>query len=131
MVLTDAPPDHSSRREANLVRSGNAGLRRVFKSRDVSIYAVPHARSIVSGPGRPAVLALRESRLAVHVSRGGRYRIAVRWSPYWHASAGCLARTSDGMLGLRTSTAATVRIAFDVTARSLVDAFARRTPSCS
>jgi hypothetical protein len=131
VVLTDAPTDHSSRREANLVRSGNAGLRRVFTSRDVSIYAVPHARSIVSGPGRPAVLALRESRLAVHVSRGGRYRIAVRWSPYWHASTGCLARTSDGMLGLRTSTAATVRIAFDVTARSLVDAFVRTTPSCS
>jgi hypothetical protein len=77
------------------------------------------------------VLALRESRLAVHVSRGGTYRIAVRWSPYWHASTGCLARSSDGMLRLQTRTSAIVRIAFDVDARSLFDAFAGTEPACS
>jgi hypothetical protein len=131
VLLTTAPPDHSSRREATVVESEAAGLRRVFTSRDVSIYTVPHARPIVSGPGSPAVLALRESRLAVHVSRGGTYRIAVRWSPYWHASTGCLARSSDGMLRLQTRTSAIVRIAFDVDARSLFDAFAGTEPACS
>ena len=43
-------------------------------------------------------------------------RIAVRWSPYWHASTGCLTRTKRGLLRLRTLTAATVHIKFDVNA---------------
>jgi hypothetical protein len=130
VVLTESPTDFSSRREAKLVRSGDTGLRKVFASREVSIYAVPRPQPIVTGPGRPKVLALRESRLMVHVSRGGTYRVAVRWSPYWHASTGCLAHMPDGMLRLQTDTAATVRIAFDVDPTSLFDAFAHTTPGC-
>jgi hypothetical protein len=130
VVLTNAPPDHTSRREASLVRSGDAGLRRVFASRGVSIYAVPRPQPIVTGPGRPTLLALRESRLLVRVTRGGTYRLAIRWSPYWRASAGCLARGDGGMLRLRTKAAATVRIAFDVDAGSLFDAFADTVPRC-
>ena len=130
VVLTDAPPDHSSRREARLVRSGDTGLTRVFAGRGVSIYAVPRPQPIVTGPGRPRVLALRESRLRVRVSRGGKYGIAVRWSPYWQTSTGCLTRGRGGMLSLRTPSAATVRISFDIDATSLFNAFADSTPRC-
>ena len=130
VVLTNAPPDRSSRREANLVRSGEAGLRRIFATRDVSIYAVPRPRPIVTGPGRPTVLALRESRLVVHVTRAGTYGVAVRWSPYWHASRGCLTRGPYGMTRLRAAGPGTVRIAFDVDARSLFHAFAEAAPTC-
>jgi hypothetical protein len=130
VVLTDSPPDYSSRREAKLVRSGDTGLRKVFASRRVSIYGVRRPQPIVTGPGRPTVLAFRESRLRIHVSRGGTYRVAVRWSPYWHASTGCLERAPDGLLRLQTRTAATVRIAFHVDATSLFDAFADSTPRC-
>ncbi len=97
---------------------------------EVSIYAVPRPQPIVTGPGRPTVLALRESRLLVRVSRGGTYRVAVRWSPYWHASTGCLARARGGMLELRSRTAATVQIAFDVDASSLFDALAGTRRTC-
>lgn len=130
VVLTKAPPDYTSQREARLVRSGRTGLTRVFEARYISIYAVPRARPIVTGPGRPSVLALRESRLVLRVSRPGTYRVAVRWSPYWRASAGCLDRTAHGMLQLRTRKAATVRIGFDVDAQSLIHAFANATPRC-
>jgi hypothetical protein len=130
VVLTNAPPDHSSRREARLVRSGRAGLRQVFARRGISIYAVPRPQPIVTGPGRPEVLALRESRLRVRVARGGTYRVAVRWSPYWHASTGCLTPAPGGLVRLRTTSAATVRIAFDVDMTSLFDAFADTTPRC-
>ena len=51
------------------------------------------------------VLALRESRLAVHVPHAGTYRVAVHWSPYWHASTGLPLAPSGGMLQLRTGTA--------------------------
>jgi hypothetical protein len=130
VVLTRSPPDYSSRNEARLVRSGRTGLRRVFSTHEVSIYAVPRPQPIVTGPGRPTVLALRQSRLVVRVSRGATYRVAVRWSPYWHASTGCLARGPDGMLQLRIRTAATVRIAFDVDASSLFDALAGTRRTC-
>jgi hypothetical protein len=131
VVLTDSPTDHSSQHEAAVVRSGNSGLRQVFVTPHVSVYAVPHPREIVTGPGRPTVLALRESRLVVRVSRSGTYRIAVRWSPYWHASTGCLARSPDGMLQLRAPRAATVRIVFDVDARGLFDALVGTARTCS
>jgi hypothetical protein len=130
VVLTRSPPDYSSRQEAALVRSGHAGLRRVWASPEIAIYTVPLPQPIVTGPGRPTVLALRESRLLVRVTHSGTYRVAVRWSPYWQASTGCLARTRDGMLRLQTRAAATVRIGFDVEASSLLDALAGAAPTC-
>ena len=130
VVLTNAPPDFSSRREEALIRSGQAGLRRVFRTPLVSIFAVPRPRAILTGPGRPTVLALRESRLVVRLTRGGAYRLAVRWSPYWHASTGCLTPTRGGMLRLVTQTAATVRIGFDVDPTGLLEALAGTARSC-
>ena len=130
VVLTRSPPDYSSRQEAAIVRSGRAGLRRVWASLKIAIYTVPRPRPIVTGPGRPRVLALRESLLLIRVTRGGTYRVAVRWSPYWHASTGCLARTRTGMVTLRMRAAATVSMAFDVDPSSLLDAFAGSAPTC-
>jgi hypothetical protein len=130
VVLTRSPPDYSSRQEARLVRSGRAGLHRVWASREIAIYTVPRAQPIVTGPGRPKLLALRESRLLVRVARAGTYRVAVRWSPYWQPSTGCLTATRGGMLRLRTSAAATVQIVFDIDAASLLNAFAGTTPTC-
>jgi hypothetical protein len=130
VVLTRSPPDYSSRAEARLVRSGRTVLRRVFSTRTISIYAVPRPQPIVRGPGRPTVLAFRESRLVIRVSQAGMYGVAVRWSPYWHASKGCLARSRDGMVELQARRPGTVRIAFDVNASSLLAAFAGQSPRC-
>jgi hypothetical protein len=130
VVLTQAPPDVSSHREARLIRSGRVGLRRVFRTRMVSIYAVPRPRPIVTGPGSPALLALGGSRLLVRLSRGGTYRIAVRWSPYWRTSTGCLTRTPDGLLRLHTLRAAVVRIVFDVDGAGLLEALTGAAPGC-
>jgi hypothetical protein len=105
VVLSDAPPDYSSRREAAIVPTA---LHRVFTSPHIAIYAVPHARAITSA----TVLAFTQSSLSVRVPHAGAYRIAVHWSPYWRASSGTLSRSSDGMTELRTGRAATVRLTF-------------------
>ncbi len=107
VVLSDAPPDYSSREEAALVPTA---LQRVFASPHIAIYAVPGPRAITSAD----VLAFHDSSLAVRVEHAGTFRIAVRWSPYWHASSGRLSQSSDGMLQLQTNAAATVRITFRV-----------------
>ena len=130
VVLTKAPPDYSSRREARLVRSGRAGLRRVFSTRVVSVYAVPHPQQMVTGPDRPVVLRLTREAVVVRVTRAGDYRVATRWSRYWHASSGCLTRSANGLLLLHAHRAGTVRIGFDVDTRSLLGAFAGTARTC-
>jgi hypothetical protein len=129
VVLADAPPDNSSRGEAELVRSGRTTLRPVAVDRYVTVFAVPRPRSIVSPRGK--VLMLAGSRLVVSVPRPGTYRIAVHWSPYWRASTGCLARGSDGMLRLTTSSPGPVQVDFDVTVGGLWRAFTGATPRCA
>jgi hypothetical protein len=131
VVLTHAPPDYSSRTEARLVASGRAGLVPVFSTREVTIYAVPDPRPIVTGPDAPQLLSLTEERLRVRVFSGGTYRIAVRWSPYWRASNGCLGRGKDGMLRLQTRSARVVGLVFRLDTAHVLDALAGEQPDCA
>lgn len=130
VVLADAPSDYSSRAEAKLVRSGRSGLKPVFFSSSLTIYAVPHPRAIVTGPGRPVVTSLTASHVKLAVHRGGTYRIAVRWSPYWRASNGCLSKGKDGMIRLRTRGPQTVALMFQVDAAHALDQLAGEQPAC-
>jgi hypothetical protein len=130
VVLSDGPTDYSSRAEAVLVRSGRAGLRLVFRTPEMSVYEVPHARSMVTGPAQPRITSLTESKIGVALRAGGTYRIAVRWSPYWHASLGCLSRGKDGMVRLTTRRAHFVRLTFRVNASRALEELAGEQPSC-
>jgi hypothetical protein len=130
VVLSDGPSDYSARAEARLVRSGRSGLDRVFRTRDLSIYAVPHPQPIVTGPDRPVLTSLAESKIGVLVRRGGTYRIAVRWTPYWHTSLGCLSKGDDGMIRLTTRRARVVRLSFRVDATRALEEFAGQQPTC-
>ncbi|MHB8470900.1 MAG: hypothetical protein ACYDCH_14270 [Gaiellaceae bacterium] len=131
VVLSTAPTDYSSRAEATLVRSGRAGLTAVFRTRDLTIYAVPNPQPILTGPGSPALLKLSQARIRLSVSRGGTYRLAVRWSPYWRASDGCLRRGNDGMLRLQTRAARTIGLVFQVDAARAFGELAGDLPDCT
>jgi hypothetical protein len=125
------PLDYSSRAEAKLVRSGRAGLTPVFHTSRMTIYKVPDAVAIVTGPGAPAIVSMTESKIAVFVTRGGTYRIAVRWSPYWRASSGCLSKGRDGMLRLTTRQSRLVKLTFAVSADSAFDTLAGTKQRCT
>jgi hypothetical protein len=58
VVLSDAPPDYSSRAEVVLLRSGAAGLVPVFSSAHLTIYRLPHAKPVVTGPAPAQVLSV-------------------------------------------------------------------------
>jgi hypothetical protein len=62
------------------------------------------------------VLNLSESGVVVRVEARGDYRVAVRYSPYWHASSGCVAPRADGMTTLRTARPGVVSLDFSVNA---------------
>jgi hypothetical protein len=131
VVLSKAPPDYSSAAEAKLVRSGRSGLVPVFHTSRLTIYKVPHARPIVTGPGAPTVLKMSDSRMTLALTRGGTYRIAVRWSPYWRAAHVCLWQGEDGMLRLTTLRAHAVRLRFVVSADSALDTLTGTRQSCA
>ena len=113
VLLTTATPDYSARAEAAIVGGPRSPLRRVFETADLTIFAVPQPASIVYGPGAARVLAMTESRIAIRVGRPGTYRLAVRFSRYWHPSAGCAMRGPDGMIRLTVPRAGVVRLGFE------------------
>ena len=100
VVLPDVQPDYSSEDEAELLRSGRSGLPVVLRTQHVVVFRVPGAHPLVTGPSRARVLRLRATRAVIAVDGPGTYRIAIRYSPYWQPSIGCLARAPHGMLEL-------------------------------
>ena len=131
VVLADAAPDYSARGEDRLLRSGRSGLNPVLLTKSLTIFEVPNARSIITGPAHPRLASLTGSRMAAVVHRAGTYRIAVRYSPYWRASHGCLSKGHDGMLRLATRTPQTVKLVFEVDATRALGQLAGNVPECS
>jgi len=126
VVLTDAPADYSARAEAALLRSGRSGLRPVFRSANLTVFAVPRPEPILTGPGRPRVLGLSGSSLHMRLSRPGIYRLAVRYSPYLHGPGTCLSRGADGMTRIAADHAGRLELAFKVDAGSALAAVVGR-----
>jgi hypothetical protein len=126
VVLTDAPVDYSARGEAALLRSGRTPLRAVFTSLHLTVFEVPHATPILTGPRGARVVSLTESKIVVGTTRPGRYRLAVRFSRYWRPSAGCASRGSDGMIRLTLPRPGRVSLTFAPNAKSALAALAGR-----
>ncbi|TML95988.1 MAG: hypothetical protein E6G03_06855 [Actinobacteria bacterium] len=114
VVLTSAPPDYSSRAEAQLLRSGRSGLKVVHRTPTATVFEVPSPQPLVSAPAR--VLALGYSSIRLSVPTPGNYRLTVTYAPYWHTPSGCLRRTPDGMSELRVFRPGIVSLRFGVTA---------------
>jgi hypothetical protein len=95
------------------------------------IYELPGARPILTGPGRPRVLRLTQTRVRLEVARRGLYRLAIRYSPYWSASSGCVLKGRDGMIRLAEARAATVTVRFSVNAERALHALAGSSPDCA
>ena len=48
------------------------------------------------------------------VSQPGRYRVKVRWSPYWHTSQGCAWRGPDGTVDAHATQAGLIDLHVNV-----------------
>ena len=131
VVLPNAPRDYSARREELLLRSGRSGLLLVSRTPRVTIYELPHASPIVTGPESAEVVALTQTRVRLRVGGRGIYRIAIRSSPYWHTSRGCMWAGQDGTLRLGVRRAGPVELRFDVTRGDVLEMLAGMRESCA
>jgi hypothetical protein len=131
VVLTEAPPDYSARSEAALLASGRSGLRPVFRSPSFTIFALRAPQKLVTGPGRPDVAALTPTRVDLRLTRPGRYRVAVRYSPYWHARGACVERGRAGMIRLTARRSGVVVMNFDVGAERALAALVGDADRCA
>ena len=118
VVITDAPPDYSARGEARLIRSGRSGLVPVFRSLHVMVYELPDASPIVTGRSDASIRWMWPTRIVFSVAEPGRYRVKVRWSPYWHTSQGCVWRGKDGTVRVQARNAGLVDLRVNVNVSS-------------
>ena len=126
VVISDAPPDYSSRDEAELIRSGRSGLVPVFRAPHVIVYELPDATPLVTGPGAASVaVAVAAARSSLAVDAARHVRVALRWSPYWQHVAGLrLARAPTAWCGCTRRTPGSSSCASASTSR----AGSRRSP---
>jgi hypothetical protein len=92
-------------REAAVLRSGRSGLVRAFRSRDWTIYKLPSALPLLTGPGEGRITALGHERIAGRTSAAGEYRLRVNYTRYWSVTAGrvCVRPSRDGMTVLHAA----------------------------
>ncbi len=128
VVLTDAPVDYSARAEAALIRSGRTHLVPVQQDAHATVYELPGASPLIIGPAPATVLWLYPARLVAVVGSPGSYRVKVRWSPYWRASSGCVAKTKDGMTRLYVRHAGLVELRFGLDVQRGLQALAGLSP---
>jgi hypothetical protein len=130
VVLTDAPLDYSARSEAKLLRSGRSGLRPVFRTGHVTIFAVPDPVPIVTGPASPKVISTGNNSIVLSLARPGTYRVALRYSPYMTAPNACVRESQDGMILLHARRRGSLTLAFKVTASHALAAISGSRSSC-
>jgi hypothetical protein len=129
VVLTDAPVDYSARVEEQLLRSGRSGLRIVERLPHQTIYELPYATPLITGPAEATVLWLWPSRLVAEVGARGSYLVRMRWSPYWRTPTGCVSRTADGLTRLDVPRAGLVQLSITLGVTSGLQALAGDAPT--
>ena len=77
--------------EAGVVRSRGSGLREVFRSPNWTIYELPHATPLLTGPASPVVTSFGHTVIRGQVFAAGRYLLRNHYSPYLRLhGSGCV-----------------------------------------
>ncbi|HZS30966.1 MAG TPA: hypothetical protein VFA37_06885 [Gaiellaceae bacterium] len=85
-------------KEARVLQSGGSGLNLVFRTKNWSIYELPHATPLLTGPAHPLVTAFGHTVIRGEVFAAGTYFLRARYTPYWRLKgAGCVGRGPDRM----------------------------------
>ena len=99
LLSTTAPLDwEGGPQEAGVLRSPSSGLRVAFRSRNWTIYELPHATPLLTGPANPVVTSFGHTAIRGRVFAAGRYLMRAHYSPYLRLQgSGCVAPGPDKM----------------------------------
>ncbi len=131
VVLTNSEPDYSAKDEIALLRSGDSGLRVVFRTANATVYAVPSPQPIITGPGHPSVRAMTENTITLRLPEPGSYHLGIRYTPYLVSPESCVTESKDGMTVLTVPRAGTRKIAFSVSTSGALAALTGSRTTCA
>src|SRR5215467_628210 len=99
LLSTTAPLDwDGGPQEARVVRSTGSGLKAVFQSRNWTIYELPQATPLLTGPASPVITAFGHTAIRGQVFAAGRYLLRNHYSPYLRLQGrGCVSQGPDKM----------------------------------
>jgi hypothetical protein len=103
VLLPHAPLDRlAAEGQARLLRSGRSGLVEVFRSTAWTIYELPAATPVLTGPGPAELTFFGHERIEGSVGDAGSYLLRIRYTPYLAVEAGdiCLEKGPAGMTRL-------------------------------
>jgi hypothetical protein len=134
LLTTTAPLDwDGGPQEARVLRSAHSGLRLVFRSRNWTIYELPHATPLLTGPANPVVTSFGHTAIRGRVFAAGQYLLRNHYSPYVRLrGAGCVSSSPDGMTILDLPRAEPFRLSVPGTPDGLVrELFGGTEATCS
>jgi hypothetical protein len=126
VALPSVPLDFSARREAELLREGVPGMRRVHASPRWTVWEVQPVPTAATGPARLTGAGTDSFELAVR--EPGVIRMRATYTPYWTVTRGegCVRRARDGLTEVVARDPGTLR----VEAKLTLDGALRRESSC-
>jgi hypothetical protein len=132
VVLPATPLDwDGGPQEAAIVRSPAAGLRVVYRGADATIYELPHATPLLTGPGRATVTRFGHTAISGRVSAPGRYLLRAHYTTYWTLSGGgCVRSGPNRMTWLAFPSARSFTLRVPKTPDGLVDAATSSSDRC-
>jgi hypothetical protein len=124
LLAKSAPLDwHGGPREAQIVRSPAAGLKRVFQSANWLVYELPNATPLLTGPFPAVVTRFGHTVTSGNVGGAGRYLLREHYNPYWRLNgAGCVAPGPNQMTILDLPRSERFSLAAPRTLGQMVDA---------
>jgi hypothetical protein len=99
LLSTTAPLDwDGGPEEERVLRSARSGLRVVFRDANWTIYELPHATPLLTGPADPIVTSFGHTAIRGRVFAAGRYLLRNHYSPYLRLKGtGCVKAGPDKM----------------------------------
>ena len=93
-------------REATLLRSGSSGLTVAYRDSNWTIYKLPRATPLLTGPGSARVLAFGHTTIRGVVSAPGNYMLRDHYMPFWKVTGHvCVRPAPDRMTWLEVTAA--------------------------
>jgi hypothetical protein len=108
VALPDAAVDYSAQDEARLVRAGLPYLVAVMRSPHWRVFAVVQPTPLASRPA--TVTAVGPESFGVAFAAPGTSTVRIRFTPYWKADRGCVARAAGGFTSVSATRAGPVRV---------------------